>query len=54
MVKGCRSFAAIKHRLKRSPVLHLPNSKGRFTYIQTQVNLLWEAHYIKYKMENQN
>ena len=25
-----------------------------FTYIQTQVNLLWEALCIRYKMENQN
>ena len=48
------SLKEIKHRLIRLPILHLPNSKVDFTYIQTEVNLLWEVHYIKYRMENQN
>ena len=48
------AFEEIKCRLIRPPVLHLPYSTGSFTYIQTQVNLVWEVCYIKYKMENQN
>ena len=28
--------------------------QAEFTDIQTQVNLLWEGHYIKYKMGYQN
>ena len=63
IAKGCRSFAGMVNFLSmfspeldltKSPVLHLPNSMGRSTCIQTQVNLQWEAHYIIYRMENQN
>ena len=49
------AFEEIKCRLIKLAVLHLPNSTGRFhlysvdcIYIQTQVNLLLEVHYIKY------
>ena len=31
-----------------------PIVQANFTYIQTQVNLLWEVHYIKYRMGNQS
>ena len=48
------AFEEIKHRVIQQPVLHLLNSTGRFIYIQIQVNLLLEVHYIRYKMENEN
>ena len=41
-------FEEIKYRLIKPPVLHLSNSMG------TQVNLLSEAHYMKYRIGNQN
>ena len=48
------AFEEIKHRIIKPPVLHLPIVQVDSTYIQTQVNLVQEAHYIKYRMENQN
>ena len=46
------AFEEIKHRLIRPPILHLLYSTGRYHYTLTQVNLLWEVHYIKYKMKS--
>ena len=48
------AFEEIKHRFIKPLVLHLPIVQVDFTYIQTQVNLLWEVHYIKYRMDNQS
>ena len=56
-------FKEMKHRLLKPLVLLLPKSTGTytnptvqvdFTYIWTQVNLLQEGHYTKYKIEIQN
>ena len=44
----------IKHRLIKLPVLHLPNSTGRFHLYSDTSNLPWEAHYIKYRMGSQS
>ena len=52
--KQQNAFEQIKYRLIKPPVLHMPKSKVDFTYILTPVNLPWEAHYIRYKMENLN
>ena len=48
------AFEEIKHRLIKPPVLHLPDSKGRYHYIQTQVNLLKEHFVPKFRRESQN
>ena len=48
------AFGEVKCRLIKPPILHMPNHAGRFTCTLTAVNLLWEVHYTKYKMESQN
>ena len=48
------SFAEIKCRLIKPPVLHMPNKLADFTYILTLVSLLQAAHFTKYRMENPN
>ena len=48
------AFEEIKSRLQKPPILHLPDGKGSFTYIQTQVNMLQEVFYTKYRMVNLN
>ena len=48
------SFEEIKCRLVKPPVLHMPNTTGRFQLYLTQVNLLQAAHFIKYRMESPN
>ena len=42
----------IKHRLIKSPVLHLPCSRGRFHLYADPSK--FATHYIKYRMGNQN
>ena len=43
----------IKYRLIRLSLFYLSKSTGRLhLYIQIEVSLLLEAHYIKFKMEN--
>ena len=55
MVKRAKiAFEEIKSRLIRLPVLHYLIVQADSTCTWTQVNLLWEAHYIKYRMESQN
>ena len=44
------AFEEIKHRLIKSPVLHLPNSTGRFNLYSDTSKVLC----IKSKMESQN
>ena len=48
------AFMEIKCRLVNLPVLHLPDSKGNFFYIQIQANSLLEVPDIKFRMANQN
>ena len=48
-VKGCRSFAGMVNFLSMFCPVQIDS-----TYIQTQANLPWEMHCIKYRMENQN
>ena len=46
------SFEEIKHRLIKPPVLHMPNTNGRFhLYSDTSK---FAVHFTKYRMENQN
>ena len=48
------AFEEIKNRLVKPPVLHLPDSKGRFHLYSDTSILLQVEHYIKLKMENQD
>ena len=48
-----QAFEEIKHRLQRSPVLHLPNRHGQFQLYPTPVNSPLVVHYTKFKMDNQ-
>ena len=48
------AFEEIKRRLVKALILHMPNVREDFIYIQTQVNLLQVVLYINFKMENQN
>ena len=45
------SFEEIKNRLKKPPILHMPNNTDRF-HLYSDTSKF--AHYIKYRMENQN
>ena len=48
------AFKEIKQRLIKALILYMPTIRKDFTYIQTQVNLLQEVLYIKFKMESQD
>ena len=48
------AFEEIKIRLQKPPILHLLDGKEGFIYIQTQVNMLQEVLYTRYRMVNQN
>ena len=43
----------IKHKLIKPPILHMPNSTGRF-HLYSGTNWLQGVHFNKYKMKNQN
>ena len=45
------AFEEIKYRLITPPVLHLPNSTGRFYLYSDTSKFVKEVHYIKYRME---
>ena len=47
------SFVEIKHRLVKPPVLHMPNTMGRF-HMHSDTSLLQAVHFTKYRMENLN
>ena len=48
------SFEEIKHRLIKPPVLHIPNTTGRFHLYSDTSNLQLEVHCTKYRMANPN
>ena len=49
------AFDEIRCRWIKPPVLHMPNSTGRFhLYSDISIFAMGEAHYIRYKMESQN
>ena len=48
------SFEEIKHRLIQPPVLHMPNTTGRFYLYSDTSKFVLEVHYIKYRMANPN
>ena len=48
------AFQEIKPRLMTAPVLHLPDSKGRFHLFQRLVNLLLAVLCTRFKMGNLN
>ena len=52
--KEQNAFEEVKGTLQEFPVLHLQDSKGRFHFMQTLVNLPQEVHLIQYKMANQH
>ena len=47
-------FEKIKCRLIKPPVLHMPNTTGRFHLYSDTGNLLLEVHCTKYRMANLN
>ena len=47
------AFEEIKCRLIKPPVLHMPNSRGRF-HLYSDTSKFAGVHYIKYQMESQN
>ena len=46
------AFEGIKHRLIKPPVLHLPNSTGRFHLYSDASKFAMKVYCIKYRMEN--
>ena len=55
MGKGTQdAFEEIKCRLIKPPILHMPNSTGRFHLYSDTSKFAMESVLYKYKMESQN